>query len=94
MDNEARELVIKLREMADKDMTIATAIRTDQPEQSYFFWKMADLMTTAAKDLERRIPQEMEIEGGGSSWWHVCPECHGAVDQGDHFCRHCGQAVK
>lgn len=37
--------------------------------------------------------KQMEIEGGGHSWWWVCPECHGAIDRGDHFCRHCGQAV-
>lgn len=45
-----------------------------------------------AKD--KRIPKEMELEGGGSSWWYVCPECHGPIDQKDKFCRHCGQAVK
>ena len=32
----------------------------------------------------------IEREGGGSSWWSVCSECHGAVDDGDKFCRHCG----
>lgn len=45
-----------------------------------------------AKD--KRIPKEMELEGGGSSWWYVCPECHGTIDLKDSFCRHCGQAVK
>ena len=39
-------------------------------------------------------PKPAEIEGGGSTWWHVCPECHGQVDKGDSFCRHCGQALK
>lgn len=48
----------------------------------------------AAEALRRNIPQEMEMEGGGSSWWYVCPECHGAIDEKDRFCRHCGQAVK
>ena len=24
----------------------------------------------------------------------VRPECHGAIDRADHFCKHCGQAVK
>ena len=45
-------------------------------------------------ELMRITPQEIEIEGGGSTWWYVCPECHGTIDQGDHFCRHCGQALK
>ena len=48
----------------------------------------------AAEELKRNIPQEIEIEGGGSTWWNVCPECHGAIDSKDRFCRHCGQAVK
>jgi rRNA maturation endonuclease Nob1 len=54
----------------------------------------AKLMKRAAEALERNIPRENEIEGGGSSWWYVCPECHGAIDRQDHFCKHCGQAVK
>ena len=43
---------------------------------------------------DRTIPQEIEIEGGGTVWWFVCPECHGAVDQKDSFCKSCGQALK
>ena len=48
----------------------------------------------AIEELNKRMPKEKEMEGGGSSWWYVCPECHGAIDSQDHFCRHCGQAVK
>ena len=33
---------------------------------------------------------EIELEGGTSTWWHVCGECHGAVDEKDRFCKHCG----
>ena len=51
-------------------------------------------ITEAIEEMNKRMPQEMEMEGGGSSWWYVCPECHGAIDSQDHFCRHCGQAVK
>ena len=47
-----------------------------------------------ALDALKNEPKAMEIEGGGSSWWYVCPECHGAIDSKDRFCRHCGQAVK
>jgi len=45
------------------------------------------------KELKKK-PQQIELEGGGSTWWYVCPECHGAIDSKDHFCRHCGQAVE
>ena len=44
--------------------------------------------------LSRMIQKEVQPEGGGSLWWSVCPECHGNVGSNDHFCRHCGQALK
>ena len=44
--------------------------------------------------LKKYIPVEKEMEGGSSSWWLVCPECHGNIGSSDLFCRHCGQAVK
>ena len=34
------------------------------------------------------------IEGGGSTWWYVCDECHTAIDRKDKFCRECGMEVK
>ena len=43
--------------------------------------------------IMRFTPEQMETECGGSTWWNVCPECHGAIDDRDNFCRHCGQAV-
>lgn len=94
MEKELEELIKQLEDAAGRNIEIATAIRTEAPEKSFFFWKTADLMQKAAKELKRTIPQEMEIEGGGATWWIVCPECHGAIDSQDHFCRHCGQAVK
>lgn len=45
------------------------------------------------EDLLRRMtPEEIEREGDRYNWWYVCPECHGAIDDHDRFCRHCGQA--
>ena len=52
-----------------------------------------EILDNAIRLLKRMEPQEMEIEGGGPTWWYVCPECHGAIESADHFCRHCGQAV-
>lgn len=43
---------------------------------------------------EQFTPVEIEMEGGGSTWWHVCGECHGPIDRSDSFCRHCGRPVK
>ena len=42
----------------------------------------------------KMIPQEIDVEGGGFNWWCVCPECRGIVDCTDHFCKHCGQALR
>lgn len=55
---------------------------------------MQDKKYTIQELLDRMIQKDKNVEGGGTTWWMVCPECHGAVDQQDHFCRHCGQALK
>ena len=52
-----------------------------------------DTRESIAELLKKEIPQEMEAEGGGATWWLVCPECHGAIDNVDNYCRHCGQRV-
>jgi len=39
-------------------------------------------------------PVQIELEGGGTTWWHVCEDCHGAIDENDLFCRHCGRPVE
>ena len=44
--------------------------------------------------LKEQEPVEIEMEGGGSTWWYVCEECRGSVDRGDRFCRHCGRPFK
>ena len=44
--------------------------------------------------LKELDPVEPELEGGGSTWWHVCGECHGAIDVSDNFCKHCGRRIR
>ena len=34
-----------------------------------------------------------EWEGGGSSWFYVCPECHVHIKQGTRFCQSCGKEI-
>lgn len=41
----------------------------------------------------RKMKAEPEIEGGGSTWWYVCPECHTAVTPRDPECPECGQEL-
>lgn len=88
---EAEKIVLQLREAAKTDMNIATSMRTEAPASSMFWFKMAELMETAAKTLESRLPVEEELEGGGTTWWYVCSECRGAVDTSDMYCKHCGR---
>ena len=88
------ELIQQLKEFSERNLETAHEIRTKEAKKSFFFWKVSDLMTKAAEALQRNIPQEMETEGDERTWFYVCPECHGAVDPKDHFCRCCGQALK
>lgn len=43
--------------------------------------------------LKEQDPVPAELEGGGSSWWWVCGECHGQISKGDRYCRHCGHEI-
>ena len=43
---------------------------------------------------EQQEPVEIELEGGGSTWWYVCEDCHGAINDSDRYCRHCGRRLK
>ena len=44
-------------------------------------------------DFDEKDPVPAELEGGGSSWWYVCGDCHGAIGLNDHYCKHCGRKV-
>ncbi len=48
----------------------------------------------AERLLRKQIPVSIEMEGGGCTWWHICDECHGAVDREDLYCRHCGNKLE
>ena len=87
-------VILMLKNLANQCMENAREQREENAQFSYGYFKWAEELRKAAEVMERQIPQEIEMEGGGSTWWHVCPECHGAIDCKDHFCRHCGQAVK
>ncbi len=43
-------------------------------------------------EQSKQVPAE--IEGGGSSWWHVCGECRTIINSRDKFCRECGHRIK
>lgn len=87
------ELKAELTNIADHFMILATEQRDKDQGISYQAFHVSEICMQAAENLPQD-PVEAELEGGGHTWWYVCPECHGAIDRQDHFCRHCGQAVK
>ena len=72
-------------------------IRLDVPD-----WQIGQPVTVFFRDTmekhgvceQNQEPVDIEIEGGGNSWWYVCEECRGAVDTSDKFCRHCGRPFR
>jgi len=52
-----------------------------------------EILDAAITYLKRMEPKKIEMEGGGSIWWFVCPECNGSIGNTDHFCKHYGQAL-
>ena len=54
---------------------------------------VADRLEMLEEQTAGKNDAEIELEGGGASWWYVCAECHGTVDEKDHFCRHCGRKL-
>ena len=88
------ELIKQLEEIKTAFHEIAVDLRETNQKVSYESFKISEVSGKAIDGLRRNIPEEMEMEGGGTSWWYVCPECHGAIDNSDQYCRHCGQAVK
>ena len=87
--------IIDLLEKTEKDCKkAARENRNNDPGYSYCLFSFAEKLRRAAEILKGQEPREMELEGGGNTWWYVCPECHGAIDCTDHFCRNCGQALK
>ena len=88
------ELIRQLEEIKKAFHEAAMETRRTSTRVSYEAHCISETSGKAIDALRRNIQREMETEGGGSSWWYVCPECHGAIDDSDHYCRHCGQAVK
>ena len=39
----------------------------------------------------KEVTAPVEIEGGGMTWYYVCPECHGEVSIAQDRCEICGE---
>ena len=88
------EIINELKEIQKMFLALAQTTRTKDQKESYANFKRAEACRKAANELQKQIPMTTEIEGGGETWWYVCPECHGSIDHWDHYCKHCGQAVR
>lgn len=66
------------------------AINRKDPEDNWH----CPILNDALALLKEQDPVPAELEGGGSSWWWVCGECHGQISKGDRYCRHCGHEIK
>lgn len=72
-------------------INVSTALRETRLDLSWEFLRAAETVRKAQEQLKE--PSVPEIEGGGTTWWYVCGECHGNVDKRDHYCRHCGKEL-
>ena len=86
-----REKVIKAVEEAF-DLVHSDFIGTDDFNEAEWEQNKTDALAL----LKKHIPVAYEMEGDGRTpfWYWVCGECHGQIDSNDHYCRHCGQAIK
>ena len=55
-------------------------------------WYCGDARQKIEWGKVKGVPAEYEGDAR-SLWWYVCPECHGAIDPGEHKCRHCGTVI-
>ena len=94
MKNDIPEMINDMENVKAFFEELSKSTRKEQPESSMRFFRASEAAEKVIGELKRRIPQKMEPEGGGTTWWMACPECHGAIDNRDSFCRHCGQAVE
>lgn len=74
-------------------MNINEAIRIlieNRPRRKWDTDALDDAIDAVAEHFK---PVQIELEGGGTTWWHVCEDCHGAVDTSDLYCKHCGRKL-
>ena len=87
------EKIRKLEEAAVDAAGVSRELRTVVQGISFQCFRWSELMKAVAEDEKKRRPVQVETEGGGSTWWYVCGECHTAIDTGDRYCRQCGRPL-
>ena len=77
---------------AIKSVERARRLIEEKKEQGLDDYVLFEALTDAADVLQVRTA-EAEMEGGGSTWYFVCGECHTAIDSHDKYCRQCGREI-
>ena len=88
-----RVRIEKLIKHLETQLAVAKSIDS---EFVYITKAEAEKCLEMAKTKETLLsnPSRSEVEGGGSSWFYVCGECHGSVNPYDKHCRHCGRQIE
>ena len=92
--NDIKNLIEDLKTVEGVLLKAAKAERDGDQRLSYCLFWDSETCKKAAEELKGLIPVKREIEGGGTTWFYVCEECHGQVDSRDRFCRHCGHPLE
>lgn len=82
-----------MREEKKLLVTLQNRIDEARNKQSKVTTIFTSTLTECMKRIKETEPVQAEVEGGGTTWWYVCGECHGAIDTRDSFCRHCGRRI-
>ena len=78
-----RELIIqKLRQLASSSIFSEETKKTLDAATDFI-----------EKESAKGETAEKEIEGGGSTWFYVCSECHTAINRWDKYCHECGRRL-
>ena len=87
-DAKRKELAEDMLGLKQDLEALAIACRETDPAMSFGYFRRSEICGEVLKEL--RATAHIDAEGHGMTWWNVCEDCRGAVNQGDRFCRHCG----
>ena len=91
---EMEEIIDELRTLQQAFMDMARRHTGPEPNGvAYGAFLNAETCRMAAEELQRSVPAEAELEGDPAGYWHVCPDCHGYLSEGEPWCRHCGKKI-
>ena len=81
--------------MVDIDTVMSWLDGLSQPDwREYHSDSEVQNIAKVALELLKEKEAEVEIEGGGSTWFYVCGECHTSVSKHSKYCRECGRRLK